>query len=187
MPQYQMGNQRIEVIVRKEGGGENLTGANTTDSGASSNGGATRDGWIATLTGSNKVSRQYRVIMTNATHTLATMRQFELQWRNWWIQGMGMRHGDQAFQEQWERTAEIFTDTTGFAASVAMGAIYGSWGGPLGTFMGAMLGAVNTSTSLAAKYSGRRREFNYKLFKENNAIEYRRARASINLTTGRLR
>ena len=32
-----------------------------------------------------------------------------------------------------------------------------------------------------------KRDFNYKVFKENNAIEYQRARASISLTTGRLR
>ena len=30
-------------------------------------------------------------------------------------------------------------------------------------------------------------EYNYKAFKENNAIAYQRARASISLTTGRLR
>ena len=46
---------------------------------------------------------------------------------------------------------------------------------------------VTSGVSLAVKYAGREREFNYKVFKENNAIEYQRARASINMTTGRLR
>ena len=68
-----------------------------------------------------------------------------------------------------------------------MGGVYGAWGGPIGSAIGAGLGAIQSGLSLAVKYAGREREFSYKVFKENNAIEYRRARASINLTTGRLR
>ena len=68
-----------------------------------------------------------------------------------------------------------------------MGAVYGAWGGPIGAVLGATFGAISSATSIGVKYAGREREFNYKVFKENNAIEYQRARASINMTTGRLR
>ena len=68
-----------------------------------------------------------------------------------------------------------------------MGAVYGAWGGPIGAILGATFGAISSGASTAVKYLGREREFNYKVFKENNSIEYQRARASINLTTGRLR
>ena len=78
-------------------------------------------------------------------------------------------------------------DVTNIASSVGMGALYGSWGGPIGAVLGAAFGAVSSGVSTAVKYAGREREFNYKQFKENNAIEYQRARASISLTTGRLR
>ena len=86
-----------------------------------------------------------------------------------------------------ERRFEIVQDATNFASSVAMGAAYGSAGGPYGAAIGAVLGAVSSGVSLAFKFAGRQRDFEYKVFKENNAIEYQRARASINLTTGRLR
>ena len=90
-------------------------------------------------------------------------------------------------QENVQRRFEIVKDVGGFASSVAMGAVYGAWGGPIGAVLGATFGAISSATSIGAKYAGREREFNYKVFKENNSIEYQRARASINMTTGRLR
>jgi len=68
-----------------------------------------------------------------------------------------------------------------------MGAVYGAWGGPIGAIIGATLGAVSSSVSIGLKYAAKKEEYNYKAFKENNAIAYQRARASISLTTGRLR
>lgn len=180
---YQSGVQRIEVVVRKEGGGgyagakevsaENATGKQRT--------------WRTKLTGSEDPQRVKRVVKTNVTHALATVKQVTDLAIEYRIGGLGYKYGDQAYQDMVSRQMEIVKDFTGFASSVGMGALYGSWGGPLGTFMGAALGAVSTSASTAVKYYNRRRDFNYKVFKENNSIEYQRARASINLTTGRLR
>ena len=68
-----------------------------------------------------------------------------------------------------------------------MGAASMSWAGPVGMIIGGSLGAISSGASIGAKYASRRRDFSYKIFKENNAIEYQRARASINYTTGRLR
>ena len=105
----------------------------------------------------------------------------------YWIAGIGNKYGDQAYQDNVQRKFEIVKDVTNVASSIGMGALYGSWGGPIGTVLGAVFGAVSSGVSTAVKYAGREREFNYKMFKENNAIEYKKARAGINLTTGRLR
>lgn len=183
---YQTGTQRIEVVVRKEGGG--IVGAKQEQ--AENVGGQGGDGkkslWAA-LTGSSDPNRQYRVAKTNMTHMVAMAKQIGFQAYTYRMTGVGMRSGDQALQESCMRQLEIYKDVTGVASSVVMGAVYGSWGGPLGTIIGAGLGAIGTGVSTALKYANRERDFNFKRFKEDNAIEYRRARANINLTTGRLR
>ena len=183
---YQTGTQRIEVVVRKESGG--IVGAKQEQ--AENVGGQGGDGkkslWAA-LTGSSDPNRQYRVAKTNLTHMVAMAKQIGFQAYTYRMTGVGMRSGDQALQESCMRQLEIYKDVTGVASSVVMGAVYGSWGGSLGTIIGVGLGAIGSGISTALKYANRDREFNFKRFKEDNAIEYRRARANINLTTGRLR
>ena len=181
---YQQGTQRIEVIVRKEGGTSSLTNANETDTDEVSNKKTT---WRTSVFGSESPQRIRRVIKTNLTHTLAVMKQVADLGLEYYVSGLGYKNGDQAYQDICQRDIEILKDGTNIASSISMGALYGSWGGPIGAVLGATFGAVSTGVSLASKYAGREREYNYKVFKENNAIEYRRARASINLTTGRLR
>ena len=175
---YQKGTQRIEVIVRKEGGG--VTGGRTIDPDEVENP-------TDTDTGTTAGSTSSRFLRTNITHGFATARQVGLLGVNYWIQGIGNYTGDQAYQQLVEREVEIYQDVTGFASSVAMGATYGSAGGPAGAVLGALFAAVGSGASLGFKYASRERDFNYKVFKENNAIEYQRARASISLTAGRLR
>ena len=175
---YQKGTQRIEVIVRKEGGG--VTGGKTIDADEVENP-------TDTDTGTTEGSTSNRFLRTNITHGFATARQVGLLGVNYWIQGRGNYTGDQAYQQLVEREVEIYQDVTGFASSVAMGALYGSAGRLPGAILGALFAAVGTGTSLGFKYASRERDFNYKVFKENNAIEYQRARASISLTAGRLR
>lgn len=184
---YQQGTQRIEVIVRKEGGNGNV-GAKTTQAENVGGGGEKGKNSIwSFLAGSNRPERQHRVAITNLTHTAAAAKQISFQYLTFEMGGVGIRSGDQALQENTSRQLEIFKDTTGLASSVVMGAVYGSWGGPIGTIIGAGLAAATTGVSLLFKYKDREREFNFKRFKEDNAIEYKRARANINLTTGRLR
>lgn len=176
---YQKGTQRIEVIVRKEGGG--VQGAKTVEPDEVENPTDTDTG---TTTG--RISNRF--LRVNITHGFATARQVGLLGANYVIQGIGNYTGDQSYQQLVEREVEIFQDVTGFASSVAMGATYGgAGGGAPGAVLGALFAAVGTGASLGVKYASREREFNYKVFKENNAIEYQRARASISLTAGRLR
>ena len=175
---YQKGTQRIEVIVRKEGGG--VTGGKTIDPDEVENP-------TDTDAGTTEGSTSSRFLRTNITHGFATARQVGLLGVNYFIQGIGNYTGDQAHQQLVEREVEIYQDVTGFASSVAMGALYGSAGRLPGAVLGALFAAAGSGASLGFKYASREREFNYKVFKENNAIEYQRARASISLTAGRLR
>ena len=186
---FQQGTQRIEVIVKKESGVVSNVGAKekSAENIAGSGGEGRRGGLWAKLTGSESIARQNRVVKTNATHAIAMGRQIKNQLLNYYLTGTARRTGDQSLQEEAMRTMEIYTDVSGFASSVAMGALYGSWGGPIGTVLGMTMAAIGTGTSTALKYGERRRDFNFKRFKLDNAIEYRKARANINLTTGRLR
>lgn len=179
---YEQGNKKIEIVIRKESSSNN--GANEIS--AEDTAGTTKT-WRTALFGSENQSRINRVIKTNATHFLAVSKQALNLGIQYAIGGLGYKYGDQTLQESVSREWEIISDTANIASSISMGALYGSWGGPIGAVMGAVMGAVSSGMSTAVKYMGRERDFNYKVFKENNAIEYQRARASINLTTGRLR
>ena len=180
--QYQQGTQRIEIIVRKEASGGQDGAKETESENVSSTGTQTE-----TQTSGGLTARQKRIIKTNTTHILAFTKQMAQMGMNYYIQGIGLRTGDQSLQESVERQVELVEDGTNFASSISMGALYGSWGGWVGTLVGASIGGLTSAASIASREKGRERTFNYKVFKENNAIEYQRARASISLTTGRLR
>ena len=180
---HQSGVQRIEIIVRKEGGASD-NGAKETD--VENIGGDGQDTKSLLLGSSNK-NRQQRVIKTNVTHALAVTKQIAGLGIEYLVGGLAITHGDQALQDNTQRKVEIVQDFTNIASSAAMGAVYGAWGGPVGAILGATFGLTSSVASTVVKYANREREFNYKLFKENNSIEYQRARANINLTTGRLR
>jgi hypothetical protein len=182
---FYQGTGKIEVIVRKEGGSASETAVKETSPEEIGDGNNTD--WRTSLYGTNNPNRRARIIKTNATHILAVTKQVFDLGLEYYIGGLGDKNGDQSYQQQVQRQVEIVKDVTGFASSIGMGAVYGAWGGPIGAIIGATLGAVTSAASIGSKYMGREREFNYKAFKENNAIEYQRARASINMTTGRLR
>lgn len=179
----QLGSQRIEIVVKKESGGVSTINAKEKDV---DNVGGENENYSFWL-GTSNPTRKARVIKTNVTHGLAVTKQVFDLGLEYYVSGLGYKYGDQSYQEQVSRQVEIMKDVTGFASSVGMGALYGAWGGPIGAVLGATFGAITSATSTGVKYKGREREFNYKVFKENNAIEYQRARASINMTTGRLR
>lgn len=183
---YQQGVQRIEIVVRKEdgGGGGATTMRKPKEKTADQIANANR---LKRIYGTTNPKRIKRIIHTNAMHGFATARNVSNRTINYIITNIGNRYGDQALQENAQRVIEIADDASGFATNVIMGASFGSWGGPLGTVLGAMFGAINSGTTIAYKYAAREREFNFKMFKENNAIQYNRARAGISLTTGRLR
>ena len=179
-------NQKIEVIVRKEdSGGAAIAGANETPVEEAVDKSSNK--FLSAIMGTTSKKRQYRIAKTNLTHGLAVGRQILGIKLHYWLGGIGYENGDAALQDTTQRRWEIFEDRASVASSIAMGALYGSWGGPIGAVLGAALNGLSTAISIDYKYKGRQREYNVKLFKEENGIEYLRARASINLTTGRLR
>lgn len=174
------GTQRIEIIVRKAGG--DVTGIKEKESDNANNDAQQNEEGKGTK--SKKSATWWR---TQTTHSLAVLKQVSMQWLNYAVAGIGYKYGDQAMQQQVERQIEQVMDVTNIATSIAMGATYGSAGGIPGMAIGALMMGSQTFSSTALKYSTRQRDYNMKIFKENNAIEYKRARAQINLTTGRLR
>lgn len=183
---YQQGTQRIEIIVRKESDGSSV-GAKTTEPESAGGKGGGETTWKTAIFGSESPERIRRVIKTNTTHMIAVSKQvlgLAMEYRH---AGISYKTGDQSLQDQVKRKVEVIEDASNVASSVAMGAVYGAWGGPIGSFLGAAMGLISSGASTIVKYRGREREFNYKVFKENNATEYKRARAHVNLTTGRLR
>ena len=179
----QKGTQRIEIIVRKAGSG-GTTGANDKSADNANNDSANKD---EQTQGAKNKRRNDVWWRTQLTHGAAVAKQIGTQWFGYYLAGTGYRQGDQALQQQLERQVEYVSDVTNVATSVAMGATYGAAGGVPGAILGALMMGGQTLSSLGVKYSTRQRDYNMKIFKENNAIEYKRARAQINLTTGRLR
>lgn len=181
---YQLGSQRIEIIVRKDSGtAEKGAKEKDTDQVAD---GEVQD---TNLNDDNVTSGSVRNRFSRLTtkHALVVAKQVVTAWTNFGIQQIGNINGDQALQESVSRTFEMVQDVTNFASSVSSGMMAGSAGGPVGALIGGLMGAISAGTTLGIKYATRQIEFNFKTFKENNAIEYQRARASISLTTGRLR
>jgi len=173
------GTQRIEIIVRKAGGLD-ASGAKDKDAdNANANNQPKDDGQ-----GTKKSNVWWR---TQITHGAAVLKQMSTQWFNYAVAGTGYRYGDEALQQQIERNIEQVTDVTNVATAIAMGATYGAAGGPAGSALGAFMMGSQAASSTILKYATRKRDYDMKLYKENSAIEYKRARAQINLTTGRLR
>lgn len=174
---------RIEVIVKKESGG--VVGLGETDTDEISSGSFDGEDPRGKVARAN--ARRKRIIKTNATHGFAVMKQIGGLIAEYNISGLGDINGDQAYQQQVSRSFEKLEDATNITTSLMQGITYGSWGGPIGTLLGGTFALLSTGTSTMIKYAKRDRDFNYKMFKENNSIEYQRARANINLTSGRLR
>lgn len=177
------GTQRIEIIVRKsvDGGQAGAKEKEAEEAQADDADDVDTDG---KGTKSKKSKAWWR---TQSTHALAVVKQTGQLWFSYYVAGKGYKNGDQALQQQTERTVEQVSDVANIATSIAMGATYGSAGGLPGAILGASMMGLQTGMSTLFKYETREREYNMKIFKENNAIEYKRARAQINLTTGRLR
>lgn len=176
------GTQRIEVIVRKEAAA-GMAGAETTEP---QDAGENKQ---EKVDGENTMSakRRAQIAITNITHSASTAYQVGMLYQQYYMGGLQYKYGDAAVQDSAQRTVEVITDGTNFALQLARGIAFGRWGGPIGMAVGAATAVAASVGTLSSKYATRAREYNYKMFKEENGIEYKRARAGINLTTGRLR
>lgn len=184
---YTQQTQRIEVIVRKEGGGGEK-GNKEVDTEEAGNGNNKSFGERAT--------KAVRIVAkAQIMHGIAVAKHIANAGINFWVGGLGYENGDEAYQQRVSRQIEVVQDHVNTAISIGMGAAAGAMAGSVvpgignvvGFVVGGTLSAINSATGLISKYEGRKRDYNFKMFKENNAIEYKRARANLSLTTGRLR
>ena len=174
---------RIEIIVRREGGaGSGNAGAKTR---SAEEGTQTL---LAKLTGTDDKSAQRNILWSAGKELYSTSKEIALQRVNAWAGDQGYYHGDASYQDLVQRNIERINDTSGTAVNVAMATIVGaSTAGGLGAIVGFATSAISSGNNLILKYIGRQIDYNVKIFKQENEIEYLRARASINFTTGRLR
>lgn len=180
---FQMG-QKIEVIVRKDDAGAATAGANeekpetagTNAPDQSGNGTPPKEGRESAIA--------RRITITKIAATGIAVTRLGL---NYYAGGIGYQNGDAAMQEAVQRNIEVAEEAGGILASIGIGMTYGARGGAAGMAIGGALALLTTATSLGVKYAGRYRDYNMKVFKEENGIEYKRARANLSLTTGRLR
>lgn len=177
---FQQGTQKIEVIVRKGGGsgGEysQPQGAKTTEDVGTSG--------TETTVGKKK----NRAMSKNSImHYTNSVKQIALKIGNYAISGIKYTTGDEALQDMVDRKIEVVTDFSNLAMQTSFGAFYGSRYGVAGAVIGGSLSFISGATSITTNYLAKQRDYNMKVFKEENGIAYRRARADINFTTGRLR
>lgn len=168
--------ENITVIVRKDGG----TGtAPTQQQGAKENSPSGKqdeknnNSFSLLLGKSNEPSATISHVGNFIVSTIKDYVQIENSF-------ISARNGDKALQEQVDRRVEIITERANVMVSTITGFAAGG-------AVGAALALAGSAISLKKKYAGRQRNYDIQIFKENNNIQYMRARAGINLTTGRLR
>lgn len=183
MALYQKGTQRIEIIVRKEVSGDIGAKQKPADDVSSDTGGRS-DGQKSGSTSTNKYVNFMR---TNAQQLAYTAKNAAITFASYYVGGIGDQYGDTALQDTAERKMEIFSETVSTTMSIVSAARMGAPFGPYGMIAAGAIAAAGSGFNLWKKYASREREYYYKIFKENNSIEYARARADINLTTGRWR
>lgn len=175
--------QQVEVIVRKEET-QAVDGGDSTKVTTQATEDKAQDGQGGYFGGTSAKERMLRVNLLKLGGVARTAHNAYI---NYIQHQQGLRNGDQALADSVDRQFEVFQDVTSTACNVGIGIAYGISGGAPGIIIGATAGVTSSAISLISKYSNRQLEFDYKMFKQNNGTEYQRARASINMTNGRLR
>lgn len=172
MYNYVQGASRIDVYVHKDGMG----GTSAQPQGAK-----TGEEEEEKKRGSfSKIAFGGKNTKALSTFTVKTIQSIAKSTNSYVRSFAGARNGDKSLQEQLDRQAEIREDTINSALTIGIMGV--QWG-----LLGIGVGVLSKSTELLFKYGERNRDYDMKVFKEENNIQYMRARAGINLTTGRLR
>ena len=187
MALYEQGVKKIVVTIRKEAGAETSNGQRGAGEKETPNLTPQQSSRLMTLYGTTNAHRIKRINRINATHAIGVMRQVASYAISYEINGQAMINGDSAYGDAINRSIEVLQDTTGVASAFLTGALYGSGGGLIGAVVGSLASGTSAIASLTFKYINRQREYDYKMFKIDSGIEYKRARANISLTNGRLR
>lgn len=124
---------------------------------------------------------------------LGTLRQVLFAGLNYTVSGIGMNTGDQFLQAKAQRVvadAEMAFSAlsgakSGAISGAAAGAMFGGIGALAGAAIGAILGAAPAVISRGQEYVTGQRNYNYQVWKEQSNINYARARANAEISTGR--
>lgn len=180
---FQQNTQRIEVIVRRaggDGGTEQPQGAKTTDD-------ASQSGEQTANTGGKKGTSS-RFSKNAIMHYANVVKQMGMKAARYYLSGIKYNTGDEALQDMVDRTVDIVTDYSNLAIQTAFGAYYGArFGGAVGGIIGGAVSLTSGAVGITFNRLSEQRNYNMKIFKEENGIAYRRSRADINFTNGRLR
>ena len=96
--------------------------------------------------------------------------------------------GDSNYQDYARRQFEVVEDTSRFATNILTSTASGAMiGGPIGAGLALATSALTQSFSYAQKYEGRNINNAITQWKENQSINYNKARAGVDLTDGRSR
>lgn len=172
---FVQGATRVEVIVRKDGGvsDEKQPQGARTGNGGDSGGATSKSSFNRLATGGKN-----RKAMTEFYAKMAFNNAKKII--GFYTSTVGDRNGDKALQSIVDRQIEIADDTLN--SLLTIGITTAQFG-----LAGLAASSVAVGTSLVMKYATRKREYDVQIFKENQNIQYMRARAGINLTNGRLR
>lgn len=186
---YRQGNQKIEVIVRKDSGISSPAGTKgaSAHKAANTQSDSTQLGPDIDKPKTEAGVRQTSLGKFIAAGVVQFAKQAAFTGFDYYISGIGMRTGDQALQAQIGRKIEIVKDVVSVGSSLYIGAKIGSSLGPLGAVVGALAGTASSAISIGVRQAERERSYNYEIFKENNSIQYQKTRAGLNMTNGRLR
>ena len=96
--------------------------------------------------------------------------------------------GDTNYQASVQREAEVIGDTANSITNVGLATASGAMiGGPLGAAFALASSAISQSISLAYKYENRNIQNAISTWKENQSVNYNKARAGVDLSDGRTR
>lgn len=178
---------KIEIIIRKADYDANTAGANEQGTNETPNGENKKEVKNKSRNALGLTRQQTKL---HLVHAVQTARHLGLTAINLAMNDKARQTGDSALQAKAERQIELAKDVANplvNAGTAFTAGTIGTGGNIMAGAISAVLSLVNTTTTTWAKYEERRRAYNYKVAKENNAIEYKRARANVNLVTGRLR
>lgn len=176
---YKQGIQKLEIIIRKDtnGGASGTKGLATSKASASQSEDLGEDIDESTK---KKTLKQFAI-----AGVISIVKQTAFWGFDYYVGGIGMRNGDQALQDQINAKLQIYKDTINVGTSLATGAIAGSVFGPVGALVGGLLGSISSGLNIAGRNMEQKRQYDLQVFKENNAINYNKARAGRALTDGR--
>lgn len=172
---FVQGATRVEVIVRKDDGvsDEKQPQGARTGNGGDSGGATSKSSFNRLATGGKNQKAMADFYAQMAFNNAKKIIGF-------YTSTAGDRNGDKALQLIVDRQVEIADDTLSSLLTIGMTGI--KFG-----LIGLAVSSVAVGTGLVTKYAARKREYDVQIFKENQNIQYMRARAGINLTNGRLR